>query len=759
MLFFRSPSYIHPGRILPGCSPIGSVVLIACRLGCLLVSCCILSLSTTAIAQDAGRSKAGQVRIELGFDGAWKLGQTCPVRVQIDVAIAAQAKVIELQTVDGDGVEVTYRRALAGDEAALAAAEGLWVPIRIGRADAKVQVRILGDEDELIADGELSAGDSRQLPSDQTLVLTIGSSMGIETLVRSNADGSASNFAIAEITNAMQLPNHWSDLSSLDLILISSADASLLSSISEEQWSAIDRWIRRGGGCIFSLGPTALASMDLSEKQVLKQLIPGDVAGDGQVSDPRVLESLVNTSVPLRAFPVTMVENPRGSVELALTDVLSRAVPWWITEAHGHGTVRFIASDLDHPSFATWKDRGLVWEKLLEPYFDAAVLDGSVADQATADMSYLGYSDLVGQLRASLEQFASVRVISFGQVVAVLLGILVLIGPVDYFISVRWLRRPEFSWYFAGASLVAISAGLIWFYGVLRPDGIRVNSAQVVDIDTRDGTASGWLWSHVYSGQAHTVNITATSNDATARQVALDWQGLPGSGLGGLSSQLSADRGMPPYDIAVNSDGASRIESIGIPSAGTTCVTGSWVGDFELSGKSTLEEIPGVYQLSGELVNPLSVDLRDTMVFYHNWYYRLNSRIPPGGAIQISFDTIPKDIARRLNGRRNVEGDELNTRWDPADRDSIDRVLEMMMFHRAATGSNYTSLAHRYQPIVDHSNLLDTDLAILVGRIDTPPVSIQVETTDGSSPETTQEADRVWCRILIPVSKTPSERN
>lgn len=736
--------------------------MIAYRVGCLLVFSWILGLSPTAAGQEAGQAKTSKIQAEFGFGGAWKLGQTCPVRVQIEAPFADQAKVVELQTVDGDGVAVTYRRELLDGELGVANAEGLWIPIRIGRADSTVLVRVLGAQGEVIADGEFAAGDSRQLPSDQTFVLAIGSSMGIDALARSNADGSASNFAIAEITKSSELPNHWSDLSSLDLILISSTDAKLLADISEEQWSAIEGWIRRGGGCIFSLGPAALATptpLDLSEKQVLKRLIPGEVTGPGQVSDPRVLESLVNTDVPLRAFPVTMLESPRGNVELTLTNVLSRDVPWWITDAHGHGTVRFVASDLNHASFANWDDRRLVWQKLLESYFDETVLDGSVADKATADMSYLGYSDLVGQLRASLDRFESVKVISFGQVVAVLLGILVLIGPVDYFISVRWLRRPEFSWYFAGASLVAISAGLIWFYGVLRPDGIRVNSAQVVDIDTRDGTASGWLWSHVYSGQAHTVNIKATSNDATSRVVALDWQGLPGSGLGGLSSQLSADRGMPPYRIAVDSGGASQIESIGIPSAGTTCVTGGWMGEFELGGKSTLEEIPGVYQLSGELVNPLSVDLRDTMVFYHNWYYRLNSRIPPGGAIQISFDTIPKDIARRLNGRRTIEGDELNTRWDPADRDSIDRVLEMMMFHRAATGSNYTSLAHRYQPMVDHSNLLDTDLAILVGRIDTPPVSIQVETADGSSPETTQEADRVWCRIIIPVSKTPSERN
>ncbi|MEO8271797.1 MAG: hypothetical protein ABI557_18885, partial [Aureliella sp.] len=174
-----------------------------------------------------------------------------------------------------------------------------------------------------------------------------------------------------------------------------------------------------------------------------------------------------------------------------------------------------------------------------------------------------------------------------------------------------------------------------------------------------------------------------------------------------------------------------------------------------------LQEIPGVDQLQGELANPLTVDVLDPVLFYHHWFYSLNSRIPAGESVSISYDTIPKDISRRLNGRRTVDGNESTTKWDPADRGSIDRLLELMMFYKSANGKTYTSLAHRFQPQMDQSNLLQSDRAILLGRLEQPWASVEVGLSD-KAPETQplevqQDMDRVWCRIVIPVEPSPKK--
>lgn len=709
------------------------------------------SLCAMAICPAAGGEvgEAEQLEVSLGIGGAWKLGHVCPVRVTIPKDVRSAASVIEVDTVDGDGVEVTYRQALRSPVEQLQ-----WVPVRIGRRDAELRVHVLDAQGTQLAKRTIESTQSRGgLSSDQPLVLALGSAMGVDKLSRSNADGTDSTFTTTVVTSAEQLPPSWRDYTACDILLISSQDLGLLQEIPLNKWRALDTWIRRGGGCILSLGcSSAESAQELARIEGLQQLLPGEITGVGQVSDPGALETLVSTDEPIRRFPVTLLSQPLGKVELSFSDTLTRPVPWWISGAHGQGTIRALASDMDHEAFASWSDRRLLWGLLLQPYLDRSILEGTKAENPVRDSSYLGYSDLVGQLRATLDVFTAVKVVTFGQVSALLVGILLLVGPLDYLVVVKWLKRPDWSWYFAGGLLVVISIGLTWLHGTLRPDEVRINTVQIVDIDGQTGAANGRLWAHVYAGDAHRVNVEAKSNRGTS-PVLLDWQGLPGRGLGGLLSQIHSDRGMPNYEIEIDAEGQSSFRQVGIPAAGTKCLSGGWVDQLELAAHSDLREIPGVDQLTGELTNPLTVDIRDAMLLYHNWYYRLDSRIPAGATVSISLDTIPKDLARRLNQRRTIDGKGEIAKWDPSDRHSIDRLLELMMFHKAAAGTTYTSLTHRYQPHVDHSNLLETDHAILVGRLDEPLVSVGVDFEEGVAPEVKQDLNRVWCRIAIPVQK------
>jgi hypothetical protein len=113
---------------------------------------------------------------------------------------------------------------------------------------------------------------------------------------------------------------------------------------------------------------------------------------------------------------------------------------------------------------------------------------------------------------------------------------------------------------------------------------------------------------------------------------------------------------------------------------------------------------------------------------------------------------IPKDLSRRLNRLQQVDGKSSASRWNPSERNELDRLMELMMFHQAATGKNYTGLTHRYQPLVDHSSLLETDYAMLIGRANQSLAKVVVQAEQaGDAPEVLSGLDRCWCRILIPV--------
>ncbi len=733
----------------------------------LLSICVAVADPHFAVAQEPSGSRAAEVAdielsLQFGFSGKWKLGHVCPVRVEIigldsqtSESQASEPLTVELQTLDGDGVTVSYERQLTASQFTRleTGANSVWIPIRIGRQQAAITLRILGAADRLIAERRFEADEfPAALPSTQPLIVAIGSTQGVETASSANLAGTATTFTTATIKAAEDLPDSSICFASCDLVVLPTNDLGLLQSIRPAQWQALDRWIRDGGACLIALGPN---SQQLSSLKEFAALLPGEVLDFGKVTNPGPLESnVIGTKDPIDPFEVTRLSVGSATIDLMLQDSLNRRLPWLSRYAHGFGTIQLVASDLEQPAFAQWPDRKKLWRLLLSRTIDLGVAEKSL-DVQVGNSSYLGYDDLVGQLRASLDVFPSLTVVSFGQAVAIIVALLVVIGPCDYFLSVKWLKRPDFSWYFAGSVLTLSSLGLIALHSQLRPDEVRVNSVQVIDIDAESKQATGHFWSHVYSGKARQVNldIQATVPDSDA---SLDWQGLPGRGLGGIMSQLNTDLGMPAYAIERNSFGGSTLQQVGIPTAGTKCISATWHQHMEFENQSALKEIPGIDQLEGSVVNPLTVDLKDCMLFYHHWYYSMPSRILPGQAIRVSFETIPKDLPRRLNGRRVIQGSEQVTPWNPADRNSVPRLLEMLMFYKAASGPNYTTLLHRYQPHLDFSNLLMLNRAILIGRIDQPLAKLNVS-GDASTPSAQQDMDQTWVRLVFPVVQNQSK--
>lgn len=706
----------------------------------------------------SGYSGASEPTVELGIAGVWKLGHAVPVQVTLPQDVAAQAQFVVLETIDGDGVAVRYQQQVPSGVSA--ENPGFWMTVRIGRNQTPLEVSVYDAQPstgEPISSVQVPAEEVTGLPSDQHLVLVLGDTMGLEEIVRSSVEGGAS-FTIAQVSEAGELPSDWRTLAGYDLAVVSSASGELIDSLADQQLTCVDTWLRRGGRGLVCLGTSATLPATLAK------WVPGEVGELVEVRNPGAIEALVPTDFPLRNLTVNSIRFPSGEVPpaeilLALRNG-NQSLPWWISRAYGHGKIDVIASDLATDTLAQWPDRNLLWKKLVGDSLGDKRGDESPLAKNVSDTSYLGYDDLAGQLRATLDVFGGVRVISFGQLAAVLLGILIIVGPVDYFVSVRWLGRPQFSWFFAGAVLVAASIALTWFYQSIRPNEVRVNTAQILDVDSRSGAVHGSLWTHVYSGSARTVDVKVVDNqaDSSGTAIQLDWQPLPGRGLGGLESMQSLSSGMPAYSVVGSSDASNSvsIQDVGVPAAGTKCFASSWLSKTEIVGQSELQELDVADQLSGQLVNPLGVDLREPALFYHNWYYSLDSRIPAGGSFTIAADTIPQGITRRLNRRRVIDDADMTTPWQPDDRDNLDRLLELMMFYTAANGPSYTSLHNRFHQQLDHSHLMESDLAVLIARVDDPWASVRVDAGEEGGVEVVQETDRAWCRILIPVK--PPER-
>jgi hypothetical protein len=232
----------------------------------------------------------------------------------------------------------------------------------------------------------------------------------------------------------------------------------------------------------------------------------------------------------------------------------------------------------------------------------------------------------------------------------------------------------------------------------------------------------------------------------------LAWQGLPGTGLGGLNTTTRLASFTSAYSLVQQGDPSTRLEDMPIQVAATKSLIGRWWGRPELDGNVQLDETTGGL-LRGEVVNPLDTELRDCMVLYGNWAYRLervSGRLAPGQVTRVDWER-PFNLEWRLMRRSVREITESTVPWDPTDED-VPRILEILMFHKAAGGANYTRLVNRYHGYLDLSEHLTSGNAILFGRSEKPLAEFMIN--DGETPGS---YDHTWtfCRIVFPVNQTP----
>ena len=172
------------------------------------------------------------------------------------------------------------------------------------------------------------------------------------------------------------------------------------------------------------------------------------------------LENFTKTELPFDAEffqrnrpAVTRLKNVRG--EVLLDEVSSSAErPLAIHAAAGLGQVTFVALDLDHPSLAAWKGRATLVASLLQR---GAAEREQGEREARRGMTQLGYDDLIGQLRAALDQFPGVSLVNFTTVSVLTIVYLLLIGPGDYLLLSRLNVPRQVTW----ITFPLVAAGVI----------------------------------------------------------------------------------------------------------------------------------------------------------------------------------------------------------------------------------------------------------------------------------------------------------
>ncbi len=599
------------------------------------------------------------------------------------------------------------------------------------------------------------------LPVGQPWIVGIGRGLNLDQAAMQSAKGLLPSYSSVELPMADLLPTSPLGWRGVDLIVVSTSDLSLLKNVSDEQRLALLAWMKQGGEVLVSIGRNG---EKLSEHPWLNEIVAAKWRSTVNDIDPASVESYLASQKKLASLTCAEFDVGESIVELTLYARDRRKLPLIFHHALGLGRVQVLATDLDAQPISDWSDRSLLLARLLAFHDIDTARELGKSSRTT---SLMGYDDLAGQLKTTLENFRDVRSGSLSLVTAIVIGFMLTAAAFDFFVISRGWRKPTWTWWTLPLwSLIAIAV----IFGIARsskPDRFIANSIELVDIDATTGTQRGKAWLHQYSGRSGVMDLSGTarrlihSDNAPPKPDELPcdvrWSGHPGRSLGGFESTIRTDFGFPKYKVeaATEDPFSSRLVGVGISTAGTKSLALEW-SDKVVDAKPEPFVASGNFDLlEGTWTNPMQETLIDGLIIYRKWLYRLPSKLRPGASFQVTSKDIPKDLVRYLQRRRIVKDLDVGEPWDPNRRDDPLRLAELMMFHRAAGGSEYTGLFHHYLDDLDLSHHLNATRIIVVGRLEQPVIHWNA-THNGEVVQVDADRREAFVRFIVPIVDQPS---
>jgi len=720
-------------------------------------------LPSAAAAQDTKRPEIVGVRV--GIADRYKAG----LWTQVDVTLrgGSEALVGEVSVVvpDGDGVPGRTATPAARPCQLLPGREAtVRLITRFGQVEGELAAQFRA-EGRLLASrtfaAALQADGEHFLPAveNRKLVVVVGdSTLGVEDAGKLAGWEAERRPVAARIADVEQLPTHVCAYEGVDAVVFSTSRPEIYRKLAPDgaRVRALEEWVRLGGRLVLCAG--SRADEVLAKESALAALAPGRFERLVTLRQTGALESYCGSRSAAiaaggerMAMRVPRLADVRGKIEAAEADL-----PLVVREARGFGQVIFIAADLDLPPLGRWTDRPLLIARLLD-------LPSARAEEMaeSAAMMHYGFTDLAGQLRSALDNFAGVRLVPFWLVAGLIVVYIALIGPGDYFFLRNVLKRMEWTWLSFPLIVAAVCTGAYLLAYQWKGDQIRVNQIDLVDVDAASGRLRGTAWLNVFSPQTDAFNFSIEPKAMDGRPLAgartwTAWLGLPGGALGGMNQRgggFSLWSG--EFRYAENLD---ALYSVPIQVWSTKSLTARWEAPAPACLDADLADADEL--LAGSIVNTLPFDLRDCMVAYGRWAYELGA-LRPGQAFHFVPTSKRSELKTRLTGRRAVldESDKPRAEMTAYDQSSTDKglVVRAMMFYEAAGGRRYyAGMANDYQGFVDLSDLLKAGRAILVAQcpVDAREGRQGAELLrDGLPLSLAQEQHSTLYRFVLPVKK------
>ena len=604
-----------------------------------LTICCLLLVCTRpALAQPS------LTQVRFGFpseagalirNGVW-----VPVGIELDPKgseIEPDKFLIELESTDGDGATylvkipvlpgqtrmMGYLRPGSSTSPLIVRLKEInGTTIEVWPTPTRSSATMIGPRDFLIATAGFPP-EALQLASANQSKLDAGKQVLNERLPRK----------FSELKTIHDLPTQALGYASLDTLIISTAStisSDLIKEANSEKRAALSAWLLSGG--------TLLVDSGTHYENTKKLLLALGVTGcniEGLDSNPKGLRTLnglnrwvtplVSQLLPMRINEIAKL-SPTYSAQTIIressepSDPVVR--PILVQIPFGRGRVFLLALGMETTPFASWDGQQSFWDKFL---FEISPRNPGFAQGKFPPDTTSIRPELSCEIQRSLETFAEVPAFSFGWVALLIIAYIIIIGPVDYFVSHYWLKKPELTWFTFLVAVLIATWGAWAGANALKGDESRINKLDIMDIDISSGCVQGTSWMSFFSPTPGNYSFTFQPNPTWSSGEPLTQPDLgiletPDRIFRGASQSLFRK----PYEY---SSFPSSLEQVGIPAWACASLEGNWLkkskpNSTPFQGDLSHSRVETVL-ITGTITNNLSVDLHECNLFYQESWHNL----------------------------------------------------------------------------------------------------------------------------------------
>lgn len=762
---------------------------------CALALLCWLAPSLPAIAQaPQANSPCTVQQVDVGVAGWSMVGRLAPLRV-LATGTPGEQWTLEVEALDVDGAPATF--ASSPQTVPQSGRAELQVQFNLGRLQAPLEARIVSGTGAVAWRARLVPSDAegtrfhRQLRQEDHLWLSLARLPA--SLSTSNDRDSRGEqpprLVVAERQSVADLPTTVAGYDPASVVVLptriagAAADApSVFQQLSPAQSAALADWVRQGGQLILSV-----TEAEAYRDGRLAAWLPLEFVGELTLQQFSSLESYAGKGIALRAVGRRRVPRLKSLPSSQAPVRELGGAPIVALYPLGFGRVSVVLIDLEQPPLSDWAGLPLVLRRLTGLVDRLSERPANLGSGRR--LSQVGVRDLATQWHQTQEDFPEIRRPGTWSVLLLILLVVLCIGPLDYFLLHRVLKRPEWTWItfpllVAGFSLL----GARWA-GWTNGQEVRLNQTDLVDISAADGVVRGRTWVSLY-GASHerfavavqpqpplgkgaanaaarppaegaTAAETAGANQAEAsgsRAAQLTWVGSPENALGGVYREPGLNLGGRPYRVV---DDGAEILNLPVGQWSTRSLVGRWDARVTAPVVVSRLQTSGLNQVQGTLSHTLPGTLRECLLVVGNWAYAPKNddrSLAPGVPWQpAGAGSRQRELRALLTGERRerfkregqLEGDIITSTaaYDPQQRDPME-ILKMLTFHEAAGGIEYTGLFHAGLGELELTAQTQVGLGVLIGRLDLPASSVEL---NGVARPATRQTTLV--RLVIPIEQ------